>query len=67
MNNGFVRQDIWCFLTSQDLLELAEKAKEKERQSIAGNDLTIGHWTIDNKTKITFIVDQESAVRKGLM
>lgn len=64
-----IETTIYCYLTSKDAEEIAEKLRYIEKNAKIGDSKLAKVWTVDTKpwVKINFLVDQKRAEKQGLM
>ena len=66
MSQPTIETTIWMEVTSEDLFEMARKARQIEQTARVGNSLLVKLWNVGGNTNIKVMVDQERAYRKGL-
>lgn len=54
-------------VTSVDLQEMADKAREIETKAAIGQSVVIKDWQCDSSVIVHIVVDQDRAKLKGLM
>jgi len=66
-DDEMIEYRITMSITSADLQEMADKAREIEKTAVIGDSTVIRDWYCGNGVTVHLTVDQERAARKGLM